>query len=85
MRKKLINLYRLILSDRNTRNLLFFLVLNLLFAFIELFYGLMTNRFVSQTSKLFNLIGRLLILTAISVLALFRIPSTCSSIAQLYY
>lgn len=34
---------RLILSDRNSRNLLLFLLLNLSFAFVELFYGIATN------------------------------------------
>ncbi len=34
---------RLILSDRNSRNLLGFLVLNLTFAFVELAYGVWTN------------------------------------------
>lgn len=35
--------FRLLLSDRNSRNLLGFLVLNLSFAFVELFYGIWTN------------------------------------------
>lgn len=34
---------RLILSDRSSKNLLLFLLLNLTFAFIELFYGIATN------------------------------------------
>lgn len=34
---------RLILSDTNSRNLLGFLALNLTFAFVELFYGVLTN------------------------------------------
>ncbi len=34
---------RLIVSDPNSRNLLGFLVLNLSFAFVELFYGVWTN------------------------------------------
>lgn len=34
---------RLVLSDPNSRNLLGFLVLNLSFAFVELFYGVWTN------------------------------------------
>lgn len=34
---------RLILADPNSRNLLGFLVLNLGFAFVELFYGVLTN------------------------------------------
>ena len=35
--------YRLILSDRDTRNLLGFLIINLTFAFVELFYGFWSN------------------------------------------
>jgi len=35
--------FRLIFSDKNARNLLCFLLLNLSFAFIELFYGVWTN------------------------------------------
>ncbi len=34
---------RVILSDKNSRNLLLFLLLNLSFAFVELFYGVVTN------------------------------------------
>jgi len=34
---------RLILSDKNSRNLFLFLILNLSFAFVELFYGVVTN------------------------------------------
>lgn len=34
---------RLIFSDRNSRNLLLFLILNLSFAFVELIYGVWTN------------------------------------------
>lgn len=34
---------RLIFADRNSRNLLLFLLLNLSFAFVELFYGIVTN------------------------------------------
>jgi zinc transporter 5/7 len=34
---------RLILSDKNSRNLFLFLLLNLSFAFVELFYGVATN------------------------------------------
>lgn len=34
---------RLIISDRDSRNLFFFLILNLSFAFVELFYGVWTN------------------------------------------
>ena len=41
--EKLTGWFRLILSDPNSRNLLGFLMLNLSFAFIELFYGVWTN------------------------------------------
>nr|CAG4644940.1 EOG090X09D3 [Leptodora kindtii] len=34
---------RLIMSDKNARNMLFFLMLNFSFAFVELFYGFWTN------------------------------------------
>ena len=34
---------RTILSEETTRNLFFFLLLNLSFAFVELFYGMWTN------------------------------------------
>lgn len=34
---------RLIFSDRDSRNLFCFLLLNLSFAFVELFYGIWTN------------------------------------------
>ena len=34
---------RLILSDKDSRNLFFFLLLNFSFAFVELFYGMWTN------------------------------------------
>jgi len=42
-REKIIGWVRLILSDKNARNLLGFLVLNLTFAFVELIYGVWTN------------------------------------------
>uniref|UniRef100_A0A0K2TEX8 Cation efflux protein transmembrane domain-containing protein n=1 Tax=Lepeophtheirus salmonis TaxID=72036 RepID=A0A0K2TEX8_LEPSM len=41
--QKIKNVIRLILSDRNSKNLLGFLFLNLSFAFVELFYGIWTN------------------------------------------
>lgn len=40
---KLSNWFRLIVSDRDSRNLFCFLLLNLSFAFVELFYGIWTN------------------------------------------
>jgi len=42
-KEKLIGWVRLIISDPNSRNLLGFLLLNLSFAFVELFYGVWTN------------------------------------------
>lgn len=41
--EKLKGWIRLIMSDKNSRNLLGFLVINLSFAFVELFYGVWTN------------------------------------------
>lgn len=35
---------RIIISDEKSRNLFFFLLLNTSFAFVELFYGIATNR-----------------------------------------
>lgn len=43
VREKLNGLTRLIFSDRNSRNLFLFLLLNLSFAFVELTYGIWTN------------------------------------------
>ncbi|XP_059058243.1 zinc transporter 7 [Achroia grisella] len=42
-RDKFPNWLRLIYSDKNSRNLFLFLLLNLSFAFVELFYGVWTN------------------------------------------
>jgi zinc transporter 5/7 len=43
LRDRISSLIRIILADSNSRNLLGFLVLNLTFAFVELFYGVATN------------------------------------------
>lgn len=43
VREKFNSLSRLIFSDRNSRNLFLFLMLNLSFAFVELMYGIWTN------------------------------------------
>lgn len=43
IKAKLNDWKRLIFSDRNSRNLFLFLLLNLSFAFVELFYGIATN------------------------------------------
>ncbi|XP_063709438.1 zinc transporter 7 [Culicoides brevitarsis] len=43
IKEKIYGWFRLIFSDRNSRNLLLFLLLNLSFAFVELLYGIWTN------------------------------------------
>lgn len=43
IRNQLYNLKRVIFADENSRNLFLFLLLNLSFAFVELFYGIVTN------------------------------------------
>ncbi|CAG2179938.1 unnamed protein product, partial [Oppiella nova] len=43
VKEKLSGWLRLILSDKNSRNLFLFLLLNLSFAFVELSYGIWTN------------------------------------------
>ena len=43
LKDKINGLVRIILSDSNSRNLLGFLCINLTFAFVELFYGVVTN------------------------------------------
>jgi solute carrier family 30 (zinc transporter), member 5/7 len=43
IKEKVNGWFRLIFSDRNSRNLFLFLILNLSFAFVELFYGIATN------------------------------------------
>merc|ERR1719167_1559111 len=43
LKEKLGGLFRLIFSDKNSRNLFSFLVLNLSFAVVELLYGVWTN------------------------------------------
>ena len=42
-RERVVGWIRLIMSDKNSRNLLGFLILNLSFAFVELIYGVRTN------------------------------------------
>lgn len=41
--EKFQNWLRLIFSDKNSKNLFLFLLLNLSFAFVELFYGIWSN------------------------------------------
>lgn len=43
IRNQLYSLKRVIFADKNSRNLFLFLLLNLSFAFVELFYGIVTN------------------------------------------
>lgn len=43
LREKILGWLRLILADKTSRNLFFFLILNLSFAFVELSYGVWTN------------------------------------------
>ncbi|KAI7696041.1 hypothetical protein SSS_06779 [Sarcoptes scabiei] len=43
IKEKIQGWLRLIFSDRNSRNLLLFLLLNFSFAFVELFYGIWNN------------------------------------------
>lgn len=43
IKNKLYEWKRLIFADKNSRNLFLFLLLNLSFAFVELFYGIVTN------------------------------------------
>jgi len=43
LKEKILVWIRLILADKNSKNLLGFLLLNLSFAFVELFYGVWTN------------------------------------------
>ena len=43
IKEKLLGWKRLIFSDKTSRNLFLFLLLNLSFAFVELFYGIWTN------------------------------------------
>lgn len=43
IKEKIASGFRVVLSDKNSRNLLGFLCLNLTFAFVELFYGVWSN------------------------------------------
>lgn len=74
MQKKLINLCRLILADKNTRNLFFFLIVNLLFAFVELTYGLLTNSLglISDSFHMFFDCSALLLGLAASLVAKWK-------------
>lgn len=69
---------RLIMSDTNSRNLLGFLILNLSFAFVELFYGVRNRRNHSASFVMKTLIVR----SGPTPWVSSRTVSTCSSIAQ---
>lgn len=74
MQKKFVQLCRLILSDKNTRNLFFFLVINLIFAFVELTYGLWTNSLglISDSFHMFFDCSALLLGLAASIVAKWK-------------
>ncbi|RXM28800.1 Zinc transporter 7 [Acipenser ruthenus] len=56
--------FRSILSDKTSRNLFFFLCLNLSFAFVELLYGIWSNRYVRAEVLAGFVNGLFLIFTA---------------------
>ena len=53
IKNKLHEWKRLIFSDKNSRNLFLFLLLNLSFAFVELFYGIVTNSLGNENENQF--------------------------------
>lgn len=61
--------FRLISSDKNSRNLFLFLILNLSFAFVELFYGIWTN----SLGKFYNI--QALYLVRFVIILLFYIQN----------
>ena len=66
LKDKINGLVRIILSDSNSRNLLGFLCINLTFAFVELFYGVVTNSLglISDSFHMFfDCTGKLIIWT----------------------
>ncbi|XP_067931468.1 zinc transporter 7-like [Watersipora subatra] len=65
---------RLILSDANSRNLFFFLLINLTMAFVELFYGMWTNSLglISDSFHMFFDCTALLAGLAASVISKWR-------------
>lgn len=75
VKDKLYSWKRLIFADKNTRNLFLFLILNLSFAFVELFYGIMTNSLGNWPSAS-DLV--LWLLNVLFLQVLFRIRFTCS-------
>lgn len=74
MQKKLAQLCRLVLSDKNSRNLFSFLVINLIFAFVELTYGLWTNSLglISDSFHMFFDCSALLLGLAASIVAKWK-------------
>lgn len=54
MKEKLLSWRRLIFSDKNSRNLFLFLLLNLSFAFVELLYGVWTNSLGKKVDEFFT-------------------------------
>ena len=66
LKEKISGLVRIILSDSNSRNLLGFLCINLTFAFVELFYGVITNSLglISDSFHMFfDCTGRCIVLS----------------------
>lgn len=85
---------RQILSDAGSRNLFCFLLLNLSFAFVELAYGIWTNRYVCQWSFIkIRAMWHWVLIVHISenfncfssVSVLYRIRFICSLIALPYW
>ena len=74
IKEKLNSWRRLIFSDKNSRNLFLFLLLNLSFAFVELLYGVWSNS-LGELSHVASVIGFLSRLFQV----LFRTRFTCSS------
>ncbi|XP_069794113.1 zinc transporter 7 isoform X2 [Narcine bancroftii] len=62
--RKVSGWFRSILSDSTSRNLFFFLLLNLSFAFVELLYGIWSNRYVRAEVLAGFVNGLFLIFTA---------------------
>lgn len=74
MQKNIFNLCRLVFSDKTTRNLFFFLLLNLAFAFVELSYGLWTNSLglISDSFHMFFDCSALLLGLAASIVSKWK-------------
>lgn len=50
IKDKILGWFRLIFADKASRNIFLFLLLNLSFAFVELFYGIWTNSLGKDTN-----------------------------------